>query len=440
MSVSFVHFSDIHFGQETGGDVRIHDDVKERLIEDVKCVARRLDTGQATGIIVTGDIAFGGREHEYRDAANWLDKVADAAGCARHRIQIVPGNHDIDRGKITEVTRLVLHGIVTGGDRTLDRVLATEEDRELLFRRFSGYRPFSEGYRCPLNTNAEPEEWVAELAPGRSLRFVRMNSALVCSADDKQGHLLLGKRQRALRPRMGQELVVLCHHPVHWLQDSEDALRFIRSRARVFMSGHEHAPSLAIEEIEEGSDLMMLAAGAAVPRNADQGFTYHYNFVEFDWDVEHDALSVVIRPRVWIDERKKFGVDELLLAKQGDKFVLGCPYYRNSPREDALPSQEVGINQPSDTVLIGDPEQSPSLGDDKVAEEYALVLLRFFRDITGAQRMEVLMSLSALPKNWKEPLNESFERTAFDKLVREGRIDDLRREIAKMTRDHAQHE
>ena len=193
MSVSFVHLSDIHFGQETGGNRRIHDDVKECLIEDVQCIARNLETGRATGIIVTGDIAFSGSQHEYRDAAHWLDRVANAAGCAKHRIQLVPGNHDIDRAKITEVTRLVLNGIVAEGDSTLDRVLATEEGRELLFRRFSAYRPFSEGYRCPLSTTAEPEEWVIRLAPGRSLRFVRLNSALVCSADDKLGKLLLGR-------------------------------------------------------------------------------------------------------------------------------------------------------------------------------------------------------------------------------------------------------
>ena len=72
---------------------------KELLIEDVGSVARTLDSGWATGILVTGDIAFGGREREYRAAANWLDRVANAAGCPKHRIQLVPGNHDIDRAQ-----------------------------------------------------------------------------------------------------------------------------------------------------------------------------------------------------------------------------------------------------------------------------------------------------------------------------------------------------
>ena len=437
MSVNFVHLSDIHFGQETGGEKRIHDDVKERLIEDVQCVARTSETGGATGIIVTGDIAFGGRDHEYRDAAKWLDRVANAAGCAKHRIQFVPGNHDIDRGQITEATRLLLQGIVAGGDCTLDKVLASEDDRELLFRRFSAYRPFSEGYRCPLNTNAEPEEWVVQLAPGRCLRFVRINSALVCSSKDAPGRLFLGVRQRVLQPMTGQELVVLCHHPVHWLQDSEDALRFIRNRARVFMSGHEHAPSLAIEEVEEGADLMMLAAGAAVPPNTDRNYTYHYNFVEFDWDLEQDALSVRIRPRVWIDQQKRFGTDDALVAECGERFVLGCPYFRRATREDRWPVGDAEIVQESDIVIIGDSEQCTDSGDAEVDEEYALLLLSFFRDIKGTKRVKVLMTLGALPGNWKGPVSESIERSAFDRLVQEGRIDDLRSEIVRVTEDDA---
>ena len=435
MSVNFVHLSDIHFGQETGGTVHVHNDVKERLIEDVRCVARSSSTGRATGIIVTGDIAFRGRGNEYRDAGEWLDKVADAAGCATHDIQVVPGNHDIDRAAITEVTRLVLNGIAAGGDCTLDDILATKEGRELLFRRFSAYRPFAQGYRCPLNTDAELEQRLAPLAPGRSIRFVRMNSALICSAENEKGNLLLGARQRVLQPIEGEEIVVLCHHPVHWLQDSDDASLFLRARARVFMSGHEHVPSLAIERIEEGRDLMMLAAGAAVPPTANAQFVYRYNVIEFEWDVEQDALSVGIQPRVWIDEKKRFGVDEQLLAEHGARFVLGCPNFRNAPRVTTLPRDDGGTSGASDTVVIATAEQRAGLGGDQLSKDYPFLLLRFFRDISAAQRMSVLVRLGAVPENWNEPLNESFERNAFDRLVKKGRIDDLRKEIGELARD-----
>jgi hypothetical protein len=57
-------------------------------------------------------------------------------------------------------------------------------------------------------------ERVAELAPGRSLQFIGLNSALVCMVKDEEGELLLGAHQRVLPVQSGQELVALCHHPL----------------------------------------------------------------------------------------------------------------------------------------------------------------------------------------------------------------------------------
>jgi len=101
---------------------------------------------------------------------------------------------------------------------------------------------------------------------------------LICSKrKDEEGKLILGAAQRVLPFESGVELVVLCHHPLSCLQDSVDARKFVRYRARVFITGHEHDPSLKIENIEEGCDLLMLASGATVPPKVENGYTYTYN-------------------------------------------------------------------------------------------------------------------------------------------------------------------
>ena len=107
-------------------------------------------------------------------------------------------------------------------------------------------------------------------APGRTVRFVRLNSALICSRRDDEGKLILGARQRVFEAVDGEEMVVLVHHPLNWLQDSREAARYFQSRARVIISGHEHFPSLDIKPIEQGCDLLMLAAGAPAPAPRDQ--------------------------------------------------------------------------------------------------------------------------------------------------------------------------
>jgi predicted MPP superfamily phosphohydrolase len=435
MGIGFVHLSDIHFGQEKGGEVKIHDDIKECLIDDVRLVAESLESGRAAGIIVTGDIAYGGRVEEYKAAADWLDKVAEAAGCNIFDIQVVPGNHDINRDEITPLTEMMLEKIVAEGESALDSFLNSDPDRDLLFRRFSAYRPFASGYRCTLDTKAEPaEERVVELASGRSIRFIRLNSALACSNNDEKGKLLLGARQRVLKPGPGEELIVLSHHPVHWFQDSKEVWLYISNRVRVFISGHEHNPSVKIKRTEEGSDLMMLAAGATVPPNFNDRFNnYCYNFIEFDWDEEKDALSVCVQPRTWINAQKRFAADNVQLGHQGSKFILGCPKFRKTLQEKNLPTQEVVIKGASDTVTITAPDDhAPKTQEEEMVDTYPLLLLRFFRDISQAQRISILVSLGALPPNWSGVLSESIERKALDSLVKAGRSEELWAEFHKI--------
>ena len=433
MSIGFVHLSDIHFGQEKGGQVWIHNDVKESLIEDIGLAVRGLEGGRASGIIVTGDIAFGGRQSEYAHAALWLDRVAEAAGCDRTSIQVVPGNHDIDRSQITAATEMMLNRIAEEGETALDEFLEQEADREMLFRRFSAYRPFAEGYRCSLDTSAElAEERVASLAPGRSIRFIRLNSALACSRNDEQGKLLLGARQRVFRERAGEELVVLCHHPLHWFRDSDDAMRYISNRARIFISGHEHNPSVRVEHVDDGRDLMMLAAGAAIPPVADNGFTYCYNLLEFKWEEATDGLSVCVLAREWADSLKRFTRGRGRMDGNGTEIVLACPNFRNAPRADVEGAGEHEIEGASETVQIHVlSEPDAEVGKGPMVEPYSLMLLRFFRDISSSQRLGILAVLGALPPDLQGAVNETMERRAFDRLVNAGRSDELWSELCK---------
>lgn len=118
MPVSFIHLSDIHFGQEKGGEKVTHDDVKERLLVDAEAQAKLLDN-PVTGIIVTGDVAYAGKDEEFKEAGRWLDRLADAVGCKRTSVQVVPGNHDIDRDGISGSCKLMLDDILARGRKRL---------------------------------------------------------------------------------------------------------------------------------------------------------------------------------------------------------------------------------------------------------------------------------------------------------------------------------
>lgn len=437
MPATFVHLSDIHFGQEQekGAEMIVHDDVKEQLIKDA---ARLVETyaGHATGVIVTGDIAYAGKHIEYQRAADWLDRLATAIGCAKTDVQVVPGNHDIDREAISSGCRLMLDNIIKDGEPQLDAFLESELDREVLYGRFAGYRPFAEGYDCPLDrTGGIASERSVELVPGRTLRFIGLNSALICSTKDKAGSLLLGARQHVLPREAGEELVVMSHHPLNWLRDSDEARRYVRSRARVFLSGHEHNPSWQVEKIKDGCDLLMLTAGATVPPKAEAGYTYTYNLMIFDWDAVTDGLKVTTIPRTWSPEDTDFGADDAMFGGREPTVVLNCPNFRNAVKTGvggpAL-TPESSIEKVEECLPVESGSTVELHRGEVMADPFPLLLLRFFRDLSPAQRLAVLVELRALPDEWSDSLTHAMERRIVDALAKAGQLTELEAAIDKI--------
>jgi len=145
------------------------------------------------------------------------------------------------------------------------------------------------------------------LAPGRSIRFIRMNSSLLCNGKEKDNNpeLVLGERQFIIDRDEGVENIVLIHHPLNWYKDSEMVRTYMESRARVLITGHEHEPNVKVVEADEDADLMMLAAGATVPFKSDEVYSFTYNLIEFEWDPIDDDLIVTIHPRAWNPKRTR---------------------------------------------------------------------------------------------------------------------------------------
>jgi DNA repair exonuclease SbcCD nuclease subunit len=95
----FLHLSDLHFRTGTIGQAQREAHVRDRLEEDL-----RLLLGEAPltfdAVLVTGDIAFAGKEDEYDIAGDWFDRIAGLLGLDRTKILVCPGNHDVDWDQI----------------------------------------------------------------------------------------------------------------------------------------------------------------------------------------------------------------------------------------------------------------------------------------------------------------------------------------------------
>ncbi len=438
MPATFVHVSDIHFGQERDDRRQTHNDVKKQVIADAAEVVRSLPAGVAHGILLTGDIAFSGTRDEFQAAGEWLDELASAVNCPIFNIQMVPGNHDLDRDATSMGASHLLDVIKAGGAAEFEKVMSNDVDRAALFARFGEYGRFSAGYQCGLDPDGVFSATLhVELAPGRSIRFVRLNSSLLCTGKEtyEEPELVVGARQFTIPRTPGEELIVLMHHPYHWLKDGTDVERYVKSRARVLITGHEHHPAVRTEKVEDGCEVLMLAAGATVPSRSNATYTFTYNVIEFDWQSDVDGLEVKIHPRAWSPTMTRFEPDHTRLGGADPTFVLGCPMFRKEPP----PAGEVGTGSPkADPIepiapvfetLVDNQSSSDSDGGEAMVQsddDFRLLLLRFFRDLKEGERLLILAQLEAIDPGSDQRMTQAVERKLLDLLVRSGKLDDLR--------------
>lgn len=445
MPAVFVHVSDIHFGQEKGDRVYIHADVKQQLIADAREVVSNIASGVAHGILVTGDITQSGKWVEYEEAGKWLDELAASIGVEIHRVQMVPGNHDLDRTKLSFAGTQILDHIRAGGTKEYEDILNNPTDRAALFARFEDYGRFSFGYNCPLNNEgAFASEMEVTLAPGRAIRFIRFNSSLLCHGGERHEdpELMIGARQFIIPRTNGVENVVLVHHPLNWYKDQDQVRDYIRSRARVFISGHEHDPKVSVDNVEPGCDVMMLAAGATVPYKSDNVFTFTYNIIEFDWDEEVDGLSVTMHPRAWNSQRTCFEADDKRLGGKNPNFRLASPFFRKADRPGTraaaepanAPLAETGPCSVEPTIEMIAMESLEGGAQSMPPKEkgYEIARLRFFRDLLEGERMRILVELDALPENSDERMSQGLERRLLDMLVRNGKLGEVEKMIDQL--------
>lgn len=443
MPAIFIHVSDIHFGQERDERVHIHADVKDQLIVDASEVVSRLPGGVAHGILATGDIAHSGVKIEYDAAGAWLDRLAEGVGCPIHSIQVIPGNHDVDRRKSSLGANHLLGHIRNGGAAEYEQVLQNDIDRTALFARFEDFARFSEAYDCGLDVYGRSScNLRVELAHGRTIRFVRMNSSLLCNGTENElvPELMVGHRQFIIEPEKGEEAIVLLHHPLHWYKDGEEANTYLKNRARVVITGHEHDPKVRLERVEDGSDLLLLAAGATVPFRSDETYTFTYNIIEFDWESGTDSLVVTIHPRAWNLKRTRFEADEKRLGDKDPRFVLASPNFRKQAKLVVPIARDDSSGEPpkgDEPILeiVAAPDSDKELSVPQEIEGYRLLLLRFFRDLSESERLRLLVELGAFDKDQDGQVTQAVERQLFDWLIRQGRIADIQNFIQDVTKN-----
>jgi hypothetical protein len=198
MTALLVHLSDIHFSADDSGLAERNRAVRVELVRDLERMQAEL--GDATAVVVTGDIAFSAEAAQYVVARDWLEEVSALVGAEDPLVLTVPGNHDVHWPDITASAREARESLRNCGleDLTprLDRFL--DDPTRPLVAALANYNEFALGYRCEVNPNGRPWKASVPLLAGYHLELCGVTTVFNSDRSDTQGSLVVGRTQTSL--------------------------------------------------------------------------------------------------------------------------------------------------------------------------------------------------------------------------------------------------
>jgi hypothetical protein len=317
--IDWVHLSDFHVGKDNYAQRKLFLEICSHIGSTISS-GRNLDC-----VFITGDVANKGQPDEYKYFFDdFIGPLLDVLGSNWiGNIFIVPGNHDVQRDR----TRFFNRGdILTSVGELFDPTPRGRTQREQFFLRFSNYED---------NDISRDKKWISSDSGTYSLecnirshtwRIVGVNTAWL-SKDDLDRHFLtpgINITEDALGAPSTLPPLVLGHHPIDWMHDSEAAkLRSILSKHHaIYFHGHLHESDARYEGASADAQYFAVRCGAAFEARPDDrpvhptgimwgGIDLARQRIElqpFQWSARHrewqlcgDAFpnSNLLRPGLW---------------------------------------------------------------------------------------------------------------------------------------------
>ena len=294
--ICWLHVSDIH--------LTMSDDWAQDVALRAMCEHISHQRGHETApdfILMTGDVAFSGKNEEYARASRFFDALSDASGVPRNLIFCIPGNHDVDRDR--QSLCFVGARTVLKTQNHVDALLAPTEELATLLQRLEAFRQFQKAYFLDQDRlwTSDGLGYVSHLTIDEiRLAIVGLNSAwLAGGGKGDHGKLLIGEHQvieaiRLLNAADDAPHVVLgmTHHPLHVLQefDRVPALNRLESACQFLHCGHLHTPEARAAGLS-GSGCLTLTSGASFETRHSNN---SYSVVQLDL---HAATRIVTNVR-----------------------------------------------------------------------------------------------------------------------------------------------
>ena len=264
--VRWVHISDLHMRQSENAQRQA---VLSAMLEDMR--HRVATEGPFDFVVVTGDLAFSGKESEYELVGEFLGQLVGSIDVAPSSIFCVPGNHDVQR----ERSKMCFTGAreALRSQNDVYGFLGDEDERENLLLRQEDYRTFDAAFsNGQERTYTDDRLGYVSAVEVEDLRIaiLGLNSSWLAQGGiEDEGKLLIGESQVQgaieIAKRYSPHVVVgLQHHPFELLRrfDQRTVRHRMEEACHFVHCGHLHDPEVR-DVVLEDSRCMTITAGAS---------------------------------------------------------------------------------------------------------------------------------------------------------------------------------
>jgi nucleoside phosphorylase/predicted MPP superfamily phosphohydrolase len=400
-NVTWLHISDLHWRESEAYDANV---VAQALLRDL---AKRSEIAPCLEhidfIFVTGDIAFASKPEEYVLAQRFLDDLRRTTRVRKDHLFVVPGNHDVDRGAISDEALDIVSRCAKRP--AVNELLGNEVQRTIVMQRFHRYQAFVRSYfgeGLPFDSVRYFYVKRRKIADNTWAAILGLNSAWASASDADRLNLFLGERQvrNALDQVKHADIrIALMHHPFDWLRDfdRDTCEPLLLDNCDFVLHGHLHRAGLRRLQAP-GSETMAIGAGACYDmreyRNA-------YNLVHLDFD----SAKGTVHLRTYSDRGGGFWIQDVLTYQNAPgEHTFDLP--RRGAIEASHPTQQTkGAASEGIGLVTAQPARmdqpippsipSSSSSDDMASTQPGIIL------IVTATKVETQAVLEVLPEGRK---------------------------------------
>lgn len=319
-TINWLHLSDLHISAENTFDQGViheafYDDLVEQLVEN----NIKLDF-----IFFTGDVAYSASSRDYELAVNFLNKLCQTLKFDKGNLFIVPGNHDVNRYKVSKLLDDSRKELETRED--IRKIFTNDEMLEKYLMRFDNYSKFiSDLYSIKYEMN--PSNYYSATVrtiDGIEIGIIGLNSVWASyGGRNDSNNIYISEIQlsQALEKVRASSLrIVLIHHPISWLyeEDKTDIENMLRIHCQIILHGHLHRSDFQIINSIKGQQIIIPAGAIYTGRRISNS----YNITSLNFTTK----KIRIMPRRYFDGPRKFLRDiETLGDDKSTYFEMDIP-------------------------------------------------------------------------------------------------------------------